>query len=177
MDYTLWNWPETWEIEKGHPTVIDPNDPQMSNITCKYCGRVFNTVGSKMKHETASQKTPNNICRWNTSMNDEQKLTVKFVPPIDDDKKQEIANWYFNTNNFEDMDPFALEQYNKLLTTKEDFDDDKKVSAEGYREDWSNLPDATLKGNFTSDIFGTTAASSQAPLEGDGFEIFIIQQV
>ena len=172
MDYTLWNWPETWEIVKGHPTVIDPNDPQMSNITCKYCGRVFNTVGSKMKHETASQKTPNNICRWNTSMNDEQKLTVKFVPPIDDDKKQEIANWYFNTNNFEDMDPFALEQYNKLLTTKEDFDDDKKVSAEGYREDWSNLPEATLKGNFTSDIFGTTAASSQAVLDDDEIDDF-----
>jgi hypothetical protein len=118
--FELWDWPKKWEIVKGHPTVIDPNAPQMSNITCKYCGRVFNTVGSKMTHETASQKT-NNSCRWNTNITEEQKLTVKFVPPIDDAKKQEIANWYFNTkNNPYTTNQFALGQYNKLLTTKKD---------------------------------------------------------
>ena len=169
-DYTRWDWPEEWVMIKGYPPIkIDKNAPQMANITCRFCGRVFDGRGSKMKHETTSRKT-NNICHWNAGINEEQKRMVKFVPPKDIDDKQKIANWYFNLQTVDDLNEYALQRYNKLLTTtEEDFAEDQKVSAEGPREDWSNLPGATpLKQSIKPNIFDEkAAASSQAVLDDE----------
>ena len=176
QNHKLWDWPEEWEMIRGHITKIKKDEPQMATITCKFCGRVFTTAGSKNAHEEAAN---DGVCRWTRNSKKEKNL-AKFVPPIDDAKKQEIANWYFNPNNHEEVNDFALEQYNKLLTTKEDFDDAEEDDAEEDAKfppttpsDWSDLPKATLKGEFTPGIFGKqkAAASSQAVLTDDEFSM------
>ena len=175
-----WDWPEEWEMIRGHITKIVKDNPQMATITCKFCGRVFKTSGSKTTHEMAS-KGKNNICSWSKGMADKQKRMVKFVPPKEQADKQKIANWYFNTNNYEDLNTYALGQYNKLLTTKENVDDAEEDDAEEDAKlppttpsDWSNLPKATLKRvKITPGIFGKqkAAASSHDVLTGDEFSM------
>ena len=132
----------------------------MANITCKFCGRVFTTKGSKNAHEEAAN---DGVCRW-TRNSEKEKNLAKFVPPIDDAKKQEIANWYFNPNKHEEMNDFALEQYNKLLTPapgRPVSKEDEKVSAVSAEDgDWSNLPGANLNRKFTPGIFGEEEAAA-----------------
>jgi hypothetical protein len=126
-NFKLWDWPNTWEIKKGHQVAIDFNAPQMSNITCKYCGRVFSSIGTRGAHERASlnYKTKNRINDvegdWRGCPKTGLKEKYVFVPPRAPVSKQGIANWYYGRIEGEpELEALALQMYNNFLTTKKD---------------------------------------------------------
>mgnify|MGYP003344135232 FL=1 len=152
--FDLWKWPQRWIMPNNSIAIdIDPENPVMADLICKYCGKVFKYIKSREKHENKSREQ-----KSNSENPDEEGNFVGcpkdginhlhreywYVPPISEVRQKEIAEYHF-------LSPLtgpkrAMQIYSDRLTSQaKHIGLDELFAAE--------LKDATARSSVSPDIF------------------------